>query len=179
MIVGEEGVVVGSFSGKSLLPTRLDLFLRRDFPFFEPPLDIPKRLDGVALRPQPQAVQVVIADRLETVWRSEPFVELLMTRGDERVFAFALAAEESEILDLRSEHGFFWGKSAFRNQNVAGGRTRTQGKSPVRRNPRIGREGGELTLTGRAGGQKKRWSIQARPLAVTIQPEGKVEDFWM
>ena len=129
MIVGEEGVVVGSFSGKSLLPTRLDLFRRRDFPFFEPPLDIPKRLDGAALRPQPQAVQVVIADRLETVWRSEPFVELLMTRGDERVFAFALAAEESEILDLRSEHGAFVDDGVIDARNVMGGRDRTQGKS--------------------------------------------------
>ncbi len=30
---------------------------------------------------------------------------------------------------------------------------------------------------GRA--QKKRWSIQARPLEVTIQPVVKEEDFWM
>lgn len=39
---------------------------------------------------------------------------------------------------------------------------------------------GEGAVATHAGGnQKKRWSIQARPLAVTIQPVVKEEDFWM
>lgn len=41
-------------------------------------------------------------------------------------------------------------------------------------------EGADATHAGGGGGnQKKRWSIQARPLAVTIQPVVKEEDFWM